>query len=345
MKKKDILILLLIISLLSIASLYNAKDYLSSFKTYYLKQIIWYILGFVLIFIISKFNLDFIINKSLYLYLFGCLLLVMTLLLGVSANGARSWLKLGAISMQPSEFMKIFLILYLFKISLMKISDFKYFIFTLFVVLVPSILTFLEPDTGAVIFYLIIWFTFLITKHLNKIYYLTLFGVGGVFLFAFIYLYFAKQSMFIKFFGTSFFYRMDRLTNFNDNYQINMALTSLASCGLTGVKEIVYFPEAPTDFVFTLLVSSFGYLGLLLFLIVYSLLFKNILSLNKNKYLLYPVFFMLLSQYIINIFMNIGLLPIIGITLPFLSYGGSSLISYLILIGILLNDKTVMLEK
>lgn len=324
--------------LISVANNY----YNLSSNNYYIKQLLWFIIGFTIIFIIFKLNINFIFKYSFYLYLFGNFLLLLTLLIGNYVNGARGWLKLGFFSFQPSEFVKIFLILYLkYFTSKHNLNDFKYIILTGLIILIPSILTFLEPDTGGVIIYLVIWITFLVLKKLNKWYYIIsilfiLLGLGS-----FLSLYYFYQDKFINIFGTNFFYRMDRITNFinGEGYQLGEALKSTANAGMYGLEEKVYFPESSTDFALSLLISNFGIIGLSIFLIIYNLLFYFLGSLKSDRYVLSSFINILLFQFGTNILMNIGLFPIIGITLPFLSYGGSSIISYMILIGLVLKEK------
>ena len=265
-------------------------------------------------------------------------MLIITYLFGTDVNGARSWLKLGFISIQASEFMRSFLMIYLyhFKDKYSYLSDFKFIVYSFIIVLVPSVLTFIEPDTGGVILYLSVWLFFIILKKINKFYY-----IGGsafilVFLGLFFFLYFKRQELFINLFGTSFFYRMDRLVNLGDGYQINEAIKSISNSGLFGIKNYIYFPEAPTDFAFTLLIANFGYIGMLILLLSYFLLFKFILEYSYND-LSRCFVFTLMVQFCINIFMNIGLFPIMGITLPFISYGGSSVLSYMFVLSFILN--------
>jgi len=326
--------------LLSIANNYFARDLLISYNNYFIKQLIWFISGFIIMFIISKLNLGFIYKYSFYLYLFGNFLLLLTLIIGKNINGAKGWLSIGPFSIQPSEFMKIFLILYLREFTLKyDLSDFKYIIFTLLIILLPSILTFLEPDTGGVIIYIIIWIVFFFLKKLNKWYYIITISFSLLSIVVFFILYYKYPNNFINIFGTSFFYRMDRITNFvnGEGYQIGEALKSTSNSGLFGLKDKVYFPESATDFALTLFISNFGIVGLSFLLIIYTLFFSELLKYNKDKYLLYSTIFILIFQYVTNILMNVSLFPIIGITLPFISYGGSSILSYMILIGFLIT--------
>lgn len=340
MKKKYLtIIFLIIIMLFSIYNLYNSKIMLKSYSNYYIKELIWWVIGFLVIIISSRLNLDIIFKKSKYLYVLGIILLVITHFFGITINGSTSWLKVGLVSIQPSEFMKIPLILSLRSISLRNYSNIEYFIYALVLILIPSIIVFMEPDTGAVIIYFLIFITFIFMRKYNKWFYI----ISALLLFCiiliFIYLYLFQRDLFIKMFGTTLFYRIDRITNFlnQDGYQRNQALASLRSSKLFGRGELIYFPESTTDFAFTFLVSQIGIIPGIIFLIIYSLLIIILNSIKTDKYIKGAFITIISFQFIINVLMNIGFFPIIGITLPFLSYGGSSLLSYIILITLILK--------
>lgn len=340
MKKKYLtIIFLIIIMLFSIYNLYNSKIMLKSYSNYYIKELIWWVIGFLVIIISSRLNLDIIFKKSKYLYVLGIILLVITHFFGITINGSTSWLKVGLVSIQPSEFMKIPLILSLRSISLRNYSNIEYFIYALVLILIPSIIVFMEPDTGAVIIYFLIFITFIFMRKYNKWFYI----ISALLLFCiiliFIYLYLFQRDLFIKVFGTTLFYRIDRITNFlnQDGYQRNQALASLRSSKLFGRGELIYFPESTTDFAFTFLVSQIGIIPGIIFLIIYSLLIIILNSIKTDKYIKGAFITIISFQFIINVLMNIGFFPIIGITLPFLSYGGSSLLSYIILITLILK--------
>lgn len=340
MKKKYLtIIFLIIIMLFSIYNLYNSKVMLKSYSNYYIKELIWWVIGFLVIIISSRLNLDIIFKKSKYLYVLGIILLVITHFFGITINGSTSWLKVGFVSIQPSEFMKIPLILSLRSISLRNYSNIEYFIYALVLTLIPSIIVFMEPDTGAVIIYFLIFITFIFMRKYNKWFYI----ISALLLFCiiliFIYLYLFQRDLFIKVFGTTLFYRIDRITNFlnQDGYQRNQALASLRSSKLFGRGELIYFPESTTDFAFTFLVSQIGIIPGIIFLIIYSLLIIILNSIKTDKYIKESFITIISFQFIINVLMNIGFFPIIGITLPFLSYGGSSLLSYIILIMLILK--------
>lgn len=338
--RKKLIISLIILSIISIVNNYYARYYLDSYNNYYLKQMIWFILGFIIIYITSKININFILNNSKHLYIINILLLILTLLIGININGSKSWINIFGLSFQPSEFMKITLILYLRNITINnKYNDLKYLIIITLITLIPSILVFLEPDTGPIISYIIIYLTFIKLRKLNKKYHITFITIITLITLTFIYLYYFNNNILLKLLGTNIYYRLDRLKSFinNEGYQISTAIKSISLSNLTGIKKRVYFPEAATDFAITLLISNFGLLGLIIYLLIYLIFLYLLKNINNDKYIIKPTINYLIIQSSINILMNIGLFPIIGITYPLLSYGGSSLLSTFILISIIYN--------
>ena len=353
-----ILLPLLLFTIISIVTIYSAQSLLSvSYNTLYIKQTLWYVLGYICIIIFSKSKSKFLYESANILYLIGILSLILVLFFGTESNGARCWFTIPGIgSVQPSEFMKIFLILILAK-ELSKYNNSNYNrtfkneikIITkcLIITLIPSILTFLEPDTGIVFIYISITIFMLFIFGIRYRWFISLFGVVAILTSAFLILFFFYQDIFINFFGTNFFYRMDRLLDWSNGsgMQLTNALAAIGTAGLFGygIKNTpIYFPEPQTDFIFSVYASNFGFIGviILIFLIIYfdyQIIKVGINSKNQYKYIISGIIAMLIFQQIQNIGMNIGLLPITGITLPFISYGGSSLLSYMIIIGIVLN--------
>jgi len=161
-------------------------------------------------------------------------------------------------------------------------------------------------------------------------------------------IYFINTDLFVDIFGTSFFLRVDRLLSWSTSsgYQLENGMASIGSGGLfgTGINNTpIYFPEPQTDFIFAVYANNFGFIGSL-FLILLILFFdiKLVLLAIKtsnltNKFIISGIVGMLIYQQLQNIGMTFGLMPITGITLPFISYGGSSLLSYMIMMGIVFN--------
>ena len=357
-RDNTIYIYILLFLIVSYLGIYNSSIYSSKENLYY-KQIIWYIIGLSLIYIIKRINIKKIYNFSLYLYIINLLLLIGLIPFGTSINGSRSWYSFLGISFQPSEFMKISLLLlnsniidyfYKKKDKISRIQEFKMILSLFIVLLIPSIITFLEPDTGAVIGYLIITISMLYISNINKIWFTLLSIIITTFLILFFLIYFNNQDLFISIFGSSFFYRIDRIINWKtkSGMQLNNSLIAIGSSGFIQNRKVpLYFPEAQTDFIFTSFESSYGLLGgiiLILIIFTFDIYFLNQIKKepNKhNKYVLFGIISLFLYQQIQSIAMTIGLLPITGITLPLISYGGTSVISYLILVGLYLNIRKI----
>ena len=305
-----------------------------------------------------KLKNEYLYQNTWILYIFGNVLLLGLLLFATPINSSKCWFVLPGIgSIQPSEFMKIFIMLALATLihnfrsdysnpSMM--DEFKFIIKSLVVLLIPSILTFLQPDTGSVIIYFVIYISMMFVSGIRLRWFIIGFSFLFIFSSLFLYLYYFKENLFIKIFGSSFYYRLERIFNWKSGsgLQLENALSAIGSGGLFGHgfnNTPIYFPESSTDFIFAVYASNFGFIGVLLLLFIIIYLDINIILIAKrriidtNKYILAGIVGMLVFQQIQNIGMTIGILPITGITLPFVSYGGSSLLSYMIIVGIILN--------
>ena len=361
---KKILIPICIMAIISIITIYSALTYTSSDQgNLALKQALWYCIGALLVAFLLHMKNEYLYRHTVFLYVFGNILLLGLLLFADPVNNSKCWFTIPGIgSIQPSEFMKIFIMLMLATMIHNFRSDYKNptlkqeFIFilkTLGIVLIPSILTFLQPDTGAVIIYFIIYFCMMFVSGIRIRWFVI---AGGIVLalLAFIFgLFFLQQNLFIDLFGTDLFYRFERIFNWQSGtgLQLENALAAIGSAGLFGHgfnHTPIYFPESSTDFIFAVYASNFGLVGVILLLGVIIYFDTNIILLAKrklvdtDKYILAGILGMLLFQQVQNIGMTVGLLPITGITLPFISYGGSSLLSYMIIVGIILN---ISMEK
>lgn len=354
-----IVIPIVLMAIISIISIYSALTYTSkSLGNLALKQAIWYMVGVGLVFVLIKLGNEYLYRHTWILYIIGNLLLVVLLLFGTPINNSKCWLIIPGIgSVQPSEFMKIFIMLVLasmihnFRNKYKNSSLWEEFLFivkSFGVVLIPSILTFLEPDTGAVIIYFIIYIAMMFVSGIRIRWFviaIILFGVG---MGSFLGLYFFKEDIFIKIFGSSIYYRLERLFDWQtgSGLQLENALAAIGSSSLVGYgfnKTPIYFPESSTDFIFGVFASNFGFVGICLLLGIILYFDLSIIRLARrrindtDKYILIGIVAMLLFQQVQNIGMTVGLVPITGITLPFISYGGSSLLSYMMIVGIILN--------
>lgn len=328
------LISVIILFFFSILNLYGNNSL-------FIKQIIWYSLGFITYFILKKINKRLLFKLSFIMYFILNILLLYLLLFGNVVNGSKAWINIGSFSFQPSELMKMILIIILSYIA----NKDKYIIKSFVITLIPSILTFLEPETGNVIFYFLIFISILLIKNfklslLKKIIAYLIF-IGSLFFS----LYYFYNDLFIQILGTKFFYRIDRVVSlFTDSsYQLNQALNAIGSSYLFGGEYGSFIPEATTDFAFALLVSKIGFIGICIYLLVnltLNILILDCIKTNVGVMKLITCSFICLKfvQESIHILMNIGLFPITGITLPFISYGGTSIITYFALLGIINNS-------
>ena len=355
----NIIMPIILFFIVSIVSIYATKRLLPvEYANLWIKQTIWYIVGFIIAYLMMTLGNKFLYNNAYILYLIGVISLILVLFWGNTVNNATCWFKIPFIgTLQPSEFMKIFLIITLARMindfneryhNPDILDEFKFIIKVLIVVFIPSVLTFIEPDTGAVIMYLIITFVMLFVGGLKKRWFIITFGliiILGSVLFG---LYFFKQDMFIKIFGTSFFYRMDRITNWStaSGMQLKNSLIAIGSAGSVGHginNTPIYFPEMQTDFIFAVFASNFGLVGAITLIVIIIFFDLTLISyvgktlITEDKYAMGGIIGVLVFGQIYNISMTIGLLPIMGITLPFISYGGSSLLSYMLLLGIIFN--------
>ena len=305
-----------------------------------------------------KLKNEYLYQHTWILYIFGNLLLLGLLLFAKPINNSKCWFIIPGIgSIQPSEFMKIFLMLALATMIHNFRSDYDnptikeeliFILKTLIIVLIPSILTFLQPDTGCVLMYIVIYISMMFTSGIRLRWFLISFLIIFLLLGSVGLLYFYKEDVFIKIFGSSIYYRLERVFNWQEGsgLQLENALAAIGSAGFFGHgynKTPIYFPESSTDFIFAVYASNFGLFGVIILLGIIIYLDINIIMLTKrkiqdtDKFIVAGILGMLIFQQIQNIGMTVGLFPITGITLPFVSYGGSSLLSYMLIVGILLN--------
>lgn len=371
-----ILILFGITSVISLYSAFNLiKD--GSGISYLGKQMLWYFVGFGALALISLIQNQVIYKyiMTAYKFLMGCLvyLLVSSLLIRVtgntnihlpfapSINGAVSWFVFPVIgSFQPSEFIKIVLII----LTAQTINDHqnKYpetnwrndillLIELAKILLPPLILIFLQPDTGLCIIIAFNTLVLLMCSGIRKEYIWVLIALIVIVVVGFFYMYFYHQDILSSFISA---YRLQRIEAWLDpesyitgsSNQLYTALLSLGSAGLTGYglqANIIAIPEAHTDFIFAAIGQCFGLIGTTFILFICLLLDLYLCKIAFNtqnkteRFIVIGIIAMLLYQQLQNLGMIVGLLPITGITLPLISYGGSSIFSYFIAFGIIMN--------
>lgn len=350
---------LVLFAVISIITIFSAQRLLPSYMDHLaMKQILWYGAGFLIAYFIMFIGNDFISRNIWIFYILGVLSLVGLLFFVSPINNAKCWYTIPGIgTIQPSEFMKIILIITIANMihkfhektsHPTVLEEFTFLMKVAIVVLIPSFLTFLQPDTGVVLIYLLITIIMLFVSGIRYRWFALLFGIFALTVGSVLLIYFINTDLFIKIFGTNFFLRVDRLLDWSQKsgFQLENGLTSIGSGGFLGMglgHTPIYFPEPQTDFIFAVYANNFGFIGslglisLIVFFDVRLILLAIRNNTNRNKYMIAGIVGMLIYQQLQNIGMTFGLMPITGITLPFISYGGSSLLSYMIMAGIIFN--------
>lgn len=359
-----LIMILAIISVTTISSAMGGGQYSANFG---IRQIIYYILGAILALIVMIFSPKKIKNNTYIWYIFFCILLLGLLIIPETPitpiiNGAKSWYAFGPISIQPSEFMKIILILALAKI----VSNHNRFTFNksfrtdliLFfkiigISLVPMILILLQNDLGTtlVLCAIIVGIMLVssITWRILAPIFITVAILGSSIILAIIY----RPSLIEKTLHIKM-YQMGRINSWlnpyaysnGDGYHLTESLKAIGSGQLFGKgynHGEVYIPENHTDFIFSVIGEEIGFIGAVILLLIFLALIFHLIRLaikttsSFNKVFLIGYISLLVFHILQNIGMTIQLLPITGIPLPFISYGGSALWSLMLGIGVILS--------
>lgn len=339
-----------------------------------IKQLTWIGVSVGICFIIVYLGNQFFRKYSRLLYLVSVFLLFYILIgkyiPGVKStipliNGATRWIVLPGFQIQPSEFVKIFLVFSVSKIAADFIEKtfepnpkaYQNLMLKIFAVsAIPILLIFLQPDTGIPTVMVISIFTILFTTGVPWRY-IFIILLSVLMFFAVIYaLYHIPFTRGIIDSNKTLSYRFIRLESFisgsdvtssaNTGFQTASSLTNIGSAGLFGhgfQNTIYYTPESQTDFIFTIIASNFGFIGALITMTLSLLLDVRIYQIIRksnnpfNVYVGSGFIMILIFQQFFNIGMALGLLPVKGMTLPFISYGGTSILSYAIVVGFMLN--------
>lgn len=350
---------------ISLLAIYSASGQYNVDPSYFvIRQLIWFAVGAVIIVGVMFVDYDFFKNLTVPVYAFGMLLLLIVEFFGVYRNGAQRWINLGVTEIQPSEFMKIFLILalahLLYKVTThQKDTSIQGDLIILFKILAlgipPFFLILKQPDLGtALVIASIIGVMILMSGIRWRILiFMSVLVILGISILVWLYnAHFDIFNIFIK------SHQLDRILGWLDpdgdtsgiGYQLNLALQGIGSGQfygsgfMQGVQtQSDTLPEIHTDFIFAAIGEEFGFFGAMVLLVTYFLLFYRMImiALTCNNlygsYLVAGVIGLLVFQVFQNIAMTIGLMPITGLALPFISYGGSALLTNMLAMGIILN--------
>ena len=342
----------LLLSGIGLLSIYSSSLGRGNFFNFE-KQLIFLAIGIGLMFFFAFFDYQNFKNNSyllLALYSFFLLALAGLFLFSPFIRGVRSWYKIGPFSFDPTEFVKIVLILLLakyFSNRHVEMYKLRHIFISGFYVLLPSILIYFQPDLGSALIIFLLWLGILIVSGIKLRHFLIL-SLCGILLFALAWSFFLKdyqKARIISFLTPSF-------EPMQSGWSQKQAKIAIGSGGILGrglergsQTQLGFLPEPQTDFIFSAIAEEFGFVGTFILFSLFAFLFWRITKiaiLAKNNFSrLFAAGFSILViiQFFINIGSNIGLAPVIGIPLPFVSYGGSSLVAFYIGLGILQNIK------
>lgn len=312
--------------------------------SFFKRQFLAVVIGIILMLITAMIDYRFFLSSSKYFYILSLVVLVLVLYSGITFRGTRGWFQFGGFNFQVVEMVKITLLLFLvsfFSRFGRRLQEFRYVFLGGVFTFIPFFLVLLQPDLGSsmILFFLWIGFIFLVgTRRTNLL--ILFLGIlfAGIFAWNF-----AFED-----------YQKDRLTIFlhpasdplGAGYNVAQAQVALGSGGWVGrgiglgtQSQLRFLPEAHTDFIIAVIGEELGFLGVSIVLFFYGFLLYRLkrkataLPDDSSALLLYGIIILFFTQMFINMSGTLGLLPVTGIALPFISYGGSSIIANFILIG------------
>lgn len=344
-----VVVLLVVFGLVSLYSSSIGKGDFLNFK----KQVIFFGIGFFLMIFFSFFDWRSLREDPyliLILYSISLASLVGLFFFAPEIRGVKSWYKIGPVSIDPIEFIKIILIILLakyFSTRHIEMYQIKHVLLSGFFVFLPAVLIFLQPDLGSVLILIALWIGILIISGISLRHFLILvlcFLLIFILSWNFVLKDYQKQRI------ISLFYPIDPL---GVSWSQNQSKIAIGSGGIFGQgigegsqTQYGFLPEPQTDFIFASLAEELGLIGISALFLFLSILIWRIIKIAINSQTNFSRFYasgiavLLISQIFIHIGMNVGILPIIGIPLPLISYGGSSLIATFIGLGILQSIKT-----
>ena len=343
-----LIIIVAIIGSMSVFSIYSTES--GNFSFYTKNHLTRFLVFFSMFLVLSFVRVSFWYRQAYIFYILGILLLLIVIFFGISASGSKRWINLFIMNLQPSELMKIAIIVcfarYYHRIQSSDIQSYKYLLQPIILLLIPCYLVITQPDLGTAILIAgsglaIIWLAGLNLKYF--IYSGLILLVSLPFVISILKPY--QKSRILTFFNPD----RDPL---GAGYQIIQSKIAIGSGGLLGKgflqgtqSYLEFLPEKHTDFIFTLFSEEFGFVGSMVLILLYALLIYRIIRIGFSSRSFFAKLYCFgfasaLFLYIfVNIAMVVGLLPIVGAPLPIMSYGGSSMLSIMLGLSIVMSCK------
>ncbi|MDQ3075815.1 MAG: rod shape-determining protein RodA [bacterium] len=350
-KRIDWLLVFFILPILA-AGLVTMKSFApqEGVGNFFNKQIIWVLISLTVFFVFSFIDFRFLKRTGalVAIFIFFCTVLIALFVLGKVSHGAQSWFDFGGFSFQPVDMMKLVLVIILakyFSRRHVEIRNLKHIFISGFYALVPFLLVLLQPDFGSAMIIFFIWLGMIFVSGISKMHLFLVFAGGAIIFTSLWFFAFAP-------------YQKARIINFlnpladihGSGYNVFQSTIAVGSGQIVGKglgfgtqSRLQFLPEPQSDFIFAAFSEEWGFIGSVLVIILYGLVIWRILHIASlgvtNFEMLFgmgiAIFFM--SHIVINIGMNLGIFPVTGIPLPFMSYGGSHLVTEFAGLGILMS--------
>lgn len=326
---------------------------MNSFTTdsyYFDRQLIWIVISLIIFFIFSTIDWRFLRKSSVVvgIYIFGIFVLLLLIIFGGLTRNVQGWLSFGGVSLQPAEFMKLLVIIILAKYFTrrhIEIANIRHVVLSGFYAFIPFVLIAIQPDFGSAMIIFFIWLGMIIVSGISKKHLLSVFLIGII-------------SFSLLWVGVFADYQKDRIKTFihpladiqGAGYNAFQSMVAVGSGKIFGKgigygtqSRLQFLPENQTDFIFASFAEEWGLVGVVLVFIFFGIvvwrILMNAMYGNTNFETLFGIglSIFIMSHFIIHVGMNIGLLPVTGLPVPFLSYGGSHLLAVYAGLGILMG--------
>ncbi len=314
------------------------------------RQTIWFGISFTVFLIASQFEYRVLRRTGVVVGIFGAtlFLLILVTILGSAVKGAQSWFSLGFASFQPTDLAKLALIFLLAKYLAkrhVEIAHIRHIIVSGIYALIPTVLVLMQPDLGSALVLSGIWFCLVLVSGISKKHLaLVLGGAFAVFVLAWMFVLAPYQKDRIKTF-------IDPLSDIRGSgYNVYQSQIAIGSGGVLGKgvgfgtqSRLEFLPEHQTDFIFAAFSEEWGFVGVLVLLSLFLVLIWRLLAIaltsatNFELFCVLGILFFFLIHIVVNVGMNLGIMPVTGIPLPFMSYGGSHLLTEWLALGIIMG--------
>ncbi len=352
-RRIDWMLILFIVPIIS-AGLVTMKSFTSieDSGSFFGKQLIWVLIGFLIFLIFSTIDFRFLKRTDVLVFIFLTVsaILVLLFILGHISHGAKSWLNFGFFSFQPADMMKLVLVLILakyFSRRHVEIRDIKHIFISGFYAFIPFVLVLLQPDFGSAMIIFFIWLGMVLVSGISKTHLFAVFISGVLIFVGFWFFIFApyQKARIVNFINPLADIHGSGYNAFQSTIAVGSGEIIGKGLGFGTQSRLKFLPQPQADFIFAAFSEEWGFVGSILILLLYAVVILRILysaSLGAHNFeILFGmgIAILFMSHILVNIGMNLGLLPVTGIPLPFMSYGGSHLVFEFAGLGILMSMK------